>query len=222
MTSPIERALLTAIPWLIAGLVTAPLWLIFGEAGPTPTGLVVAQLSVLVGIGLSIADRLAVYLLDDGWFCGGGWTRSRRMVGAGVVLVIIPTGAIGLISLASAAALRLDPSVQFLQLLSALDIVWAGAALLYGAFVLWGRLAARLAALVLGVACVASLWNYLRIVGFGQEGEWIVDGGRLLVIVIPFDMIAATVAIVVLTVGLRRRAAEPGSDQRMEQASDQS
>ena len=61
-----------------------------------------------------------------------------------------------------------------------------------------------MAGLAVGVACVASIWNYLRVVGFAGDGGWLLDGGELMRLVIPFDMVAAFVAGTVLFVGTRR------------------
>lgn len=222
MSSPIERALLSAFPWLAVGLLVSPLALFLPAVGPDPSVRLLVHLAVLVAAGLSLADRIARYLFAEGWFAKPGWSARRRVYGTAIVLVIIPTGVIALIALASSAALGFDPSVQYLQLLSALDIVWAGAALLYGSYVLWGRTAARVSAAVLGVACVASLWNYVRVVGFGEQGEWVVDGGQLMRLVIPFDMLAAVAAVTVLVLAVHRLAASHTQPQPIEQASDQS
>ena len=117
--------------------------------------------------------------------------------------MVIVTGVIGLVTLATSGSLRFQPSLQFLQLLSALDIAWAGAAIVFGVWRRWGRTAAIWGGVALGVACVASIWNYLRIVGLGGDGGWAVDGGELMRLVIPSDVMAATVAIVLLWVGMR-------------------
>lgn len=222
MRSPIESALLVAAPWLVAGLGISIVGFLIPSGRASPTVLFIVQLTLLVALGLGLADRLAGFLVDDGWFANPGWSPFRRAFAAAVVLVIIPTGVVGLVTLASSATIGYDPSLQFLQLLSALDIVWAGAALLYGSFLLWGRSVARVAAALLGVVCVASLWNYLNVVGYGPNDEWLVDGGELARLVIPLDMLAAVVALVVVVAGLRRLASGSGAAQRSEQASDQS
>lgn len=49
-----------------------------------------------------------------------------------------------------------------------------------------------------------SIWRYLTVVGFAPDGGWQVDGGALFTHVLPYDMAAATVAIVTLIVGARR------------------
>ena len=56
---------------------------------------------------------------------------------------------------------------------------------------------------LLGTVCVASIWNYLRVVGLGPDDGWQFDGGELMRLVLPFDMVAAIVAITLLWVGMR-------------------
>ncbi|NIR60829.1 MAG: hypothetical protein GWO02_15625 [Gammaproteobacteria bacterium] len=123
------------------------------------------------------------------------------------MLVVLPTGVVALVTLASSAALRFDPSLQFLQLLSALDIAWAGAALMIGTRWLWGRIAAFFAGGMLGILCVLSVWNYLRVVGFGPDGAWAVRAGEMMTLILPFDTAAAVMAIASLGAGIRRRSA---------------
>lgn len=212
MTSPsdppvrgaMEQAVTRPFPYLVGGLLASlPLLAVRSD---NVLAVVIVQLVVVVGIGLLATDRIAP-LSDGVWFAGFGWApRTRRFFGA-VVLVVIPTGLVALITLASSAALRFDPSLQFLQLLSALDIAWAGAALMLGIRWLWGRTASLLAGITLGVMCVYSIWNYLDVVGFGPGGSWSVDGGQLMRLVIPADVVAAVVAVTALLLGLRRRSA---------------
>lgn len=171
-----------------------------------PLLLFTVHLSLLVGLELVVTLRIAP-LGDEEWFAGFvEWSVRRRTFLAAVVLVVIPTGVVALVTLATAAALRFDPSLQFLQLLPALDIVWAGAALVIGVGWLRGRSAALAAGIILAVACVWSVWNYLRVVGFSSDGGWLVDRGEMMRLVLPFDMIAAAVAVTVLVVAVRRRA----------------
>jgi len=89
-------------------------------------------------------------------------------------------------------------------LLSALDIAWAAGAVVVGGHRLWSRRAIVGAGLFVGIACVSSIWNYLRVVGFAADGGWLLDGGELMRLVIPFDMVAAIVAGTVLFIGTRK------------------
>jgi hypothetical protein len=209
-----ERAVIAAGPYLVAGLgLSLPLLLV--PPGSTTTTLVSVHLAALVILGIALADRLAP-LADSGWFAAQGWGAFWRLLASGVGVVIIVTGVVALVTLASSAALRYPPSLQFLQLLSALDIAWAAAAIMVGALRLWGRGVALVAGVLLGVLCVWAIWNYLTVVGLGPDGQWIVDGGRLMTLVIPFDMLAAFVAVVLFVAGTRRSA------QAIEQSSPQS
>ena len=198
---PIERALLKSVPWLVGGLV-ASLPLLLVSTGDSPLGWFIVQLAVLVAIGLGLSiDLLA--LGDEPWFVTMEWSPSLRSIASGVSLVVLVTGTVGLVTLASSAAIGFDPSIQYLQLLSALDIAWAGAALTIGIYRAFSRAWAAAAGALLGVVCVWSIWNYLSIVGFGEEGSWIVSGTDLLRYVIPFDIAAAVMAVAFFLVGVR-------------------
>jgi hypothetical protein len=202
--TPMERVVLAAVPFLVAGLVLSlPLLLV--TRTPPPITPVIVHLSGLVLLGLVTAVWLAPLAGAD-WFLGRAWSAWWRLVASGVTVVVITTGVVGLVTLASSAALQFPPSMQFLQLLSALDIAWAGGALVVGAHRAWGRAAAVAAGVVLGVVCVFAIWRYLDVVGFGPSGEWIVDGPALWRNVIPADTAAALVAIVVFTYGTWRQA----------------
>ena len=208
-----ERAVLAAVPFLLVGLaLSLPLLLV---PGPVTITMVIVHLAGLVVLGLVAAWRLAPLAGGD-WFLGSGWSSFWRLAASGVAVVFLVTGMVGLVTLASSAALRFPPSMQFLQLLSALDIAWAGTALIVGTWRLWGGRAAIVAAVVLGFVCVWAIWSYLDAVGIGPSGEWIVDVAALNRHVLPFDVIAAVAAVVMFVLGTRRAA------QAMEQASPQS
>jgi hypothetical protein len=170
--------------------------------GEEPLGWFITQLVVLVAIGHAMTITL-MNLGNEPWFVGMAWSPTIRSIASGIGLVVLVTGTVGLITLASSAALGFDPSLQYLQLLSALDIAWAGAALTIGVYRAFSWLWALFAGSVLGVICVWSIWNYLTNVGFGPEGSWIVSGPDLARFVIPFDVIAAVMAVVFFLVGVR-------------------
>jgi len=211
---PIERALVRSVLWLAAGLGISVL-LLFVPASADPSTIFLIHLSLLVlfGLGLSIA---LVDLSGADWFAGSGWTASARLWASGIGLIVLATGVVGLVTLASSAALRFDPSTQFLQLISALDIAWVTAAVVIGCHRLWGRLIAGVAGLGIGLFCVWSIWRYIEAVGFGASGEWIVSGEKLMTLVLPYDMAAAVLAIALFALGARRAA------QAIEQPSAQS
>jgi len=198
---PIERALLRVVPFLVGGLILS-LPLLAVTPGDSPLGWFIVQLVVLVAIGHAMTITV-MNLGDEPWFTAMPWSPAWRSIASGVGLVVLVTGTVGLITLASSAALGFDPSLQFLQLLSALDIAWAGAALTIGVYRTFSRGWAIAAGSVLGIVCVWSIWNYLSIVGFGPGGSWIVSGPDLARYVIPFDIAAALMAVVFFLVGVR-------------------
>ena len=197
---PLERALRQTVLWLAPAL-AACLALLAVPQPTNPLGLVIAQLAAVVAFGIALAVSVSRLAPDDEWFAGSGWSATTRRLAGASTLVALTTGAVGLLTLASSAALRLEPSLQFLQLLSALDIAWAGAAVVVGASLKWGAGAAWAGGGLLGVLCVLTLWRYLDNVGFTPEGGWLVSGSDLFRYVIPFDMAAAVVAVVVLVAG---------------------
>lgn len=206
-----ERAVLATVPFLAIGLVVSvPLLLI--RWTPPPFSLVVIHLAALVVLGLVAVIWLAPLAGID-WFKGRPWSPFWRSAASGISVVFLVTGMVGLVTLASSAALRYPPSMQFLQLLSALDIAWAGAALVIGIYRAWRLPAAVTAGIVLAIVCVWSIWRYLDIVGFGPAGEWIVDPEALARYVLPFDVAAAVMAVGAFVFGTRRQAMEQASPQ---------
>lgn len=204
MRSPLEAAVVAAFPYLLVPLLVSPLLLLVATDS---SRFVVSNthLSAVVALALVLAMVLAPRVRED-WFQERRWAPHLRRLAGGAALVVVVTGVVALVTLASSAALRLQPSLQFLQLLSALDIAWATAAVVIGGHLLWSRAAAAVGGLVVAVACVFSIWNYLRVVGFTDDGGWLLDGGELMKLVIPFDMAAAAAAITVLVLGSRRAA----------------
>lgn len=214
----LERAAGRSVRWVIAGLVVTPVLL----AVPTPhgsTGWILLHLTVVVTYGLALTMAL-VESLDGHWF--DGLARRGRLFATAASIVALATGAVALVTLASSAALRLDPSLQYLQLLSALDIAWVAGATAIGARLLGGRLIGWAAGTAVVAVCVWSVATYLVAVGYTPAGGWLVDGNAMWRYILPFDMAAAVVAITTLTVGVRRWATELGSAQPIEQASRQS
>ncbi len=210
---PLERALATSLRWLLSGLVVSPLLLAVPAPATDPGRLAVVtvHLGVLVGFGIGLVVRLAPFA-DGAWFAGAAPRPARW--GATAAIVALDTGAVALLELATSAALRYQPSLQFLQLLSALDIAWSGAALYLG-LRMWGRRRTAVAATVaLGIVCVWSIWNYLRVVGFAPDGGWLLDGTQLARLVLPYDTMAAIIAVGAVTVGVRRATSQPTAQRR--------
>jgi len=118
----------------------------------------------------------------------------------------LTVGAVALVTLATSATLRFDPSLQFLQLLSALDIASAASGTLIGVTWLAGPRWGATAGVVVEVVCVWSIWSYLSAVGSAADGAWLVDAGALMRNVLPYDMAAAAVAAATLILGARHVA----------------
>lgn len=193
---PLESALGVGLRRLLQwGIPLSLLALIFEAPGPQDglLGYNLAHLVVLQVAALLLAAELAP-LLDRPWFPA----VSRSWLASAASLIAIVTGFAALLTLATSAAARYEPSLQFLQLLSSLDIAWVTAALFYGAWKLWGRPMAWVLGSLIVVACVASIAVYLNVVGFTESGGWLVDASRMMTIVIPADIVAAVVALTVL------------------------
>ena len=200
---PVERALARSLIWLAAGLLVSPLLLALPEAKPDRLLLVIRfHLGALVAFGLGVALDLARFT-DGPWFVGMGRSWFRRRIGAMASIIALTTGVVALVTLASSAALGYQPSLQFLQLLSALDIAWATAGLIFGVRLMANDWWAFLAGLILAVICIWSIWRYLDVVGFTVDGGWLLSGPDLWRYVLPFDMAAAVMAVGALVVGLR-------------------
>ncbi len=202
LSHPLERALTLATRWVLIGAVGSLLLLAVPTSFTAGNRLtvVVVHLSVLVGSATVLAWRLTS-IVDEGFFDG----LRRPWLASAVSIVALVVGYAALVTLASSAALRYDPSLQFLQLLSALDVAWSAAALGLGVRVIArSDRFGRVAAVALDVICVFSIWNYLRVVGFDAQGGWVVDRSELLTLVIPFDVAAAIMAIGALLAADRR------------------
>ena len=199
----LEAALLRSLRWLAGGLVAAPLLLFIPQ--PSHESLLAwstVHTTAMVMLGFATMLDLARYT-DEPMFTSITSVSLRRFTTAGSLVALV-TGVVALVTLATSAALRFDASLQFLQLLSTLDIAWSVAALYFGVRWLRGERSARLAGGILSLICIWSIWNYLRIVGFTDGGGWVVDGGALLRWVLPFDTMAAVMALTALTVAVRQ------------------
>lgn len=199
---PLEQALVIATMWTLVGVIAAAALLIVSASFTADHRLfvVIVHLSIVVGSATALTWRLTG-VLDEVHFPA----VARPWLASATSIVALVVGHAALVTLASSAALRYDPSLQFLQLLSALDVAWSAAA-----FGLGVRVVARsdrvgsAAGVALDSICVFSIWNYLRVVGFAEDGGWVVDGSELLTLVIPFDVVAAVMAIGALLMADRR------------------
>lgn len=204
-----ESLLARTLLWMTAGAACAIPVLVLPQP-EAPLLTVTIHLSIVVLFGLALAFHLAP-LADDPWFSGLEMGIAGRRALTWIVVIVAVTGASGLGTIATSAAFRYDASLQFLQLLSALDITWAAAAIVLGARRRFGGPVAVWSGIALGVVCVWAIWRYLAIVGFTAEGGWLVDGAELMRLVLPYDMGAALVAIVVFSLGVRAPEAAPST-----------
>lgn len=194
-----EAALTIAVRWLLPALAASGLLLAFPSPGGS-LGWVMMHLAAVVVFGLFLTMALGGYLTAK-WFPDLGSLARRLAVAA--TLVLFATGTVALVTLASSAALRLEPSLQFLQLLSALDIAWAAGATALGLGLVAGRTAGWLGGSAVVAICLWSVWRYLDVVGFTPDGGWLVDGGAMWIYILPYDMMAAVIAIGSLIAGAR-------------------
>lgn len=211
-----ESSFLIAVRLLPWGLVASAIGLAF-QPSSAPLAPVTVHLALIVGFGLWAVAKMARFT-DEPWLQQTNLSPRWRAFWSAGMVVSFGTGLVALIALASSAALRYAPSLQFLQLLSALDIAWAGSALFLGVRWLKGTRLAWAMAIGLGVFCIWSIWNYLRIVGFGADGAWIVDRAALMRYVLPYDMAAALIAVVALWSGARSFATSHPIEHRRPQS----
>jgi hypothetical protein len=202
---PLEHALLVTLRFLVVSLAFTLVLLAVPPIDSSRLLLaVLAHLSLVVAVGLALA-ALVVRRSDERWFVGGSALSER--IATATTIVVLVTGFVALVTLASSAALRLEPSLQFLQLLSALDIAWVTTATMVGYGWWMGRRTGVVASLVVAVVCIWSIWAYLDAVGFTDEGGWLVDGAALWRYVLPFDIMAAVIGVTGILVGSSRRPA---------------
>lgn len=200
----IERALGRALRWTLVGAVVSLPLLFVPQASPRLLmAYTIVHLAALVGFGLFVVRDLSRFQ-DGSWFAWLG--PMGRHIASVATVVALTVGVVALVTLPTAAALRLAPSLQFLQLLSALDIAWAAGATLVGVHLIGGRRWGQAAGTMVGIVCVWSIWRYLDVVGFAADGGWQVDGAALMRHVLPYDIAAALIAVTAVVIGARRAA----------------
>lgn len=206
--SPLERAVLKSLPWLLGGLLAAvPLLLVPGSSDLRWD--LVVHLSLLVLFAFGLTWRMPEIDADD-WFRSQDWSPTLRFFAAATSLVVIVTGVTALVTLATTAALRFQPSLQYLQLLSSLDIAWVVAGTTLAVRSLWGRVPAFAAGSMMSIVCVMSIVLYLVEVGLTNEGGWLVDGAAMLRLILPFDIAAALITVTLLLLAARHSADRAG------------
>ncbi len=216
MSHPIETILKSGLKWLLASAVPlSVLGLLFGA--PSDHESLYWYVNIHLIVLQLITFAFAVWVTSKvtwPWF-----QETRRPWLASVAsLVAAAVGLSALLTIATSAAARYDVSLQFLQLLSSLDIAWVVAAMYLGARALGGEKIGRIAGTLLLLACVASIAIYLARVGFTSSGGWLVDGAEMMAVVIPSDVAAAVMSLSVVLLASRKL----DSSQETTQASVQS
>lgn len=203
---PFEAGLSTATRWVVVGSVVSAAGLLVPQ--PSDDGrlaLITVHLALVTAAIFALTWRLAP-VFDRPVFA----ERSAfvRRLATDAALVALVTGFSALVTLASSAALRYQPSLQFLQLISVLDIAWTTSGFFLGVRRLSSaRWAGPAAGAFMGTMCVMSLVRYLAAIGFGPDGGWDVQAPEMLRLVIPADVVAALLTIGALVLGARRWAA---------------
>ncbi len=203
-TRGLETAVISGFPWLLGGLATAIPVLLVPASNDRRWDLLI-HLSALVVFALALTWRVATTDRTT-WFPDRGWSDPARFLATMSALIVIVTGVTALVTMATSAALRFEPSLQFLQLLSALDIAWVVSGTTLAVRALWGKVPAIVAGVAMSIVCVLSIALYLAAVGLDAKGGWLVDGGEMLRLVLPFDAVAAVMTITLLIVAARRSA----------------
>ena len=199
--TPLERALTGTMLCMTAGAAAA-IPALFLPEGEDPLFTVTAHLVLLVAFSIGLTFHLAS-LGDDPWFSGLKIGEEGHRALTWVAVIVMVAGATGLVTLATSAALRFDPSLQFLQMVSSLNVAWVTAALTLGLRRRFGVGVAVAGTVMLGAVCVWSIWHYLNTVGFTANGGWLLDALQLNRLVLPYDTAAAVIAIVVFSVGVK-------------------
>lgn len=197
-----EVALVRALPWLIVGLFGALLFRILrGRFARLPrVKLFIVHLSAMTLLGLIVTLQL-LPLTSPNWFQGFGLPPTLRLIASGLSVAMLLTAGTGVVAIASSGAVGYRPSLSYLQLLSAVDAVFATSGLTIGVTWLAGPLAGVLAGLGIGAVCVWSIWYYLRQVGLDERGGWKVDKRALWRYVYPYDLAALVLVLASMTAG---------------------
>ncbi len=202
---PFEAGLRVSTRWVLIGVAISPIGLLSGSTSDDSRLVIVTlHLVALTAAIFALTCRLAS-VFDPPAFAARSRFASR--LGTDAALVALVTGFAALVTLASSAALRYQPSLQYLQLLSVLDIAWTTSGFYLGVRrMLTTRWAGPAAGVFMGTMCVFSLTRYMAVIGFGPDGGWDVQAPDMLRLVIPADVIAAVLTVGALVLGARRWA----------------
>ena len=136
---PLERVLAVGLRRLLYWVIPLSIGMFLLPAPGPDNGLLLYNLAhlTLLQVATFLFAMEMASLTHEPWF-----THTRRpWLASTASLVAAVVGFSALLTLATSAAARYDPSLQFLQLLSSLDIAWVVAALFIGARLLWGAVA---------------------------------------------------------------------------------
>jgi hypothetical protein len=199
---PFETGLATATRWVLVGIAASTVgFIVDHDTDGARLVIVTAHLVVMTAAIWALTHRLAA-VFDPPVFRGRSPFAQRLATDAALVALV--TGFAALVTLAGSATLRYQPSLQFLQLLSVLDIAWTTSGFYLGVRRMSGRSwAGPAAGVFMGTMCVISLTRYLATIGFGADGGWDVQGAQMTRLVIPADVIAAVLTIGALVLGAR-------------------
>jgi hypothetical protein len=205
MTHPFETGLRVGTRWVIYGAIAS----LVGFAVPHETDssrlwLIGVHVTLLT-VGIFALTHHLAPVFETGAFDTYG--PFGRRLGTDAALVALVTGAVALVTLASSATLGYQPSLQFLMLISALDIAWTTSGFYLGISRLSSKpWAGPAAGVFMGSMCVMALIRYLAVIGFGPDGGWDVQAPEMMRMVIPADTVAALLTIGALVLGARRSA----------------
>jgi hypothetical protein len=204
MEHPFEIGLRIGTRWVLAGVAVSLAGLVAPLSIAHLQGVVLVHLIVLTSMIIALTARLYDTFSNAVFHHHGPFGRR---LGTDAALVALVTGATALVTLASSAALRYQPSLQLLQLLSAMDIAWTTSGFFIGVG-RWrrSRAAGLGAGVFMGTMCVMSLGMYLARIGLGSDGGWTVEGPTLVRTVIPADVVAALLTVGALIAAARKAA----------------
>lgn len=201
--SSVETALIRTLLWTSVGVAAAfPTLVVPAPQDPRLTALV--HMTLLGLCAMALVFHLAP-LTDEPWFGGGNLGLVGRRAAGWLAVTAMVIASAATVAAATAAALRYDPSMQYLIVVGAAFAALPGALAALGTRRRFGPGAAAAAAGVIAGVVVWSLWRYLDRVGVGVDGAWVVDGARFGTLVVPFLAAAWVAAAMLFTAGTRHR-----------------
>jgi hypothetical protein len=208
--NPAERAALRAGIWASAGMAAAVPLLVIPQPGTGPRLPALVHLGLLGAFAIGLAFHLAP-VADRPWLTGTTIGEAARWAGAGLVVAAMVAASASGVAVATGAALRFDPSLQYLQVLATLHLSVTASLVVLGARRRFGGAIAAVGAAAMVAAGLWTEWRYLGAVGFTPAGGWVVDGSEMRVIVLPFLAGSAAAAAAAFAAGAGSRRTAPGT-----------